>query len=214
MAVNCVFLLQGCRKTETPINMPSPKNLRESLSQKPMIFFKNPDVQRFFEKNNINLKTILIFNKADIEKIFKPEFQMEIIEESSAVQTGTLEKTFIINQYISGIPVFAGTSILRCSAEGRILYFACNFSTSAKNLKAIPVLFTPELQKKLLGDVTVRNVKNVIFDPILAGKNGEAVMAWQMETNGQRIFIDQKTEKKIYSYPLYTSIVNINKDAK
>ena len=214
MMLCIAVLLQGCNFSEKTRKISTPNSLRECLEQRPMVSFKDPAAKTLVDKENISLGNIRIFCKADMEKIFKDVFPGEIIEKKSAVQNGIEEKTFIINQQVVGIPVFAASTVLRCTSDGKIIYFSCNFSVSATKIKNAPRQFPPEMQKKFFGDEPKANIKNIIFDPALVGKKDKVVMTWQIDANGQRTFIDQQTEKKIYSYPLYVPIGDMNKKVK
>lgn len=205
IAVLC-FAAAGCKKAEAEIEM---KKIEKNTAPKqadPMLFteFIDPDVEKVLAEKNIVLEKLRIFSKADVEKMFQNIFQCKVIESDSVTDKAEdKEKIFVINQYVSNVPVFAATTVLRCNAEGKIIYFSSNFSVQAAKLQVKPRELTSDIQKKFFGNSKVSNVSSVIFVPALMGMSGEAVMAWRVECFNQLFLIDQQSCKKILNYPLY-----------
>ena len=205
IAVLC-FAAAGCEKAEDKAELEKIEKNTSAEQADPMLFteFTDPDVEKLLAEKNVVLEKLRIFSKADVEKMFQNIFQCKVIESDSVTDNAdNKEKTFIINQYVSNIPVFAATTVLRCNAEGKIIYFSSSFSVQATKLQVKPRELTSDIQKKLFGNSKVSNVCSVIFVPALMGLSGETVMAWRLECFNQLFLIDQQSCKKVLNYPLY-----------
>lgn len=206
LVVALCFAVAGCEKAEDKTELKkTEKNASEEQADL-MLYteFTEPEVKKLLAEKNIVLEKLRIFSKADVEKAFQNVFQYKVIESVSVTDKAEdKEKNFIINQYVSNVPVFSAISVLRCNAEGKIIYFSCNFSVQAAKVQGKPRELTSDIQKKFFGNSKVSNVSSVIFVPALMGMSGEAVMAWRVECFNHLYLIDQQNCKKILSYPLF-----------
>ena len=102
--------------------------------------------------------------------------------------------------------MYAATAVLRCSADGKVKYFSCNFSSAALKLQVKPRKLTPELQTKLFGKTKTTCDGDMIFDPILVNLKGNTALTWKFTNDMEVVLIDQTTEKKVFVLPLSTSM--------
>lgn len=203
IAAVAVLSCTGCWNDQKKVE--KQPSLQDLLSRNLKFQFQNPGIKQYMEEKKFDFQKVRIHSKTDVEKIFKDILPGEVIEKTSAgKRSDDQEKMFLINQTVSGIPVFAATTVLQCNKSGEITRFRCNFSVPAIKLKAKSRKITPELQKKLFGKTNIKNVREAIFDPELMGKEGNTVFVWQVDVNNKRILINQKTEKEVFSYSLHT----------
>lgn len=205
-ALAVMMLFIGCDK-KTPVAPAKPEKkapIAKQIRMNALIQFKDPEMKKLFAEKKIDLQKLSVSGKKDLEKIFENITGCNVREKPATA--GAKEKVFFIDQKIAGIPVYASASVFRCSADGKVKYFNCNFSSAALKLQDKPRKFTPELRKKLFGELKISNIQNAIFDPALVNLKGKTVLTWQIDSPVERTLIDQKTGKKVFVQPFSSSI--------
>ena len=204
-ALAVMMLSIGCDK-KTPIAPAEPekKAPAKQIQLSALLQFKDPEMKKLFAEKKIDLQNLSVSGKKDLEKLFGNITECNVREKPASI--GAKDKTFFIDQKVKGIPVYAATAVLRCSADGKVKYFSCNFSSAALKLQVKPRKLTPELQTKLFGKTKTTCDGDMIFDPILVNLKGNTALTWKFTNDMEVVLIDQTTEKKVFVLPLSTSM--------